>query len=55
MDFKEVNKKSLMWIKYKYEHCNGECDRCPCCDCGYYCSTIYDEAIKELNRREKGA
>ena len=55
IDFEAVNKKSLMWIKYKYEHCNGECDRCPVCVCGYDCSTIYDETIKELDEREKRA
>lgn len=50
-----TNDKQLHYMKYRYEHCNGDCESCPCKVEGYRCRYIYDEAIKELNKREKEA
>lgn len=42
---------SLKYADYKYEHCDGNCEKCPCSNVCYDCSYIHDEIVKELQRR----
>lgn len=43
--------KELLYANYRYEHCDGNCDSCPCYNEDYRCSYIHDEIRKELNSR----
>lgn len=51
--YKELDTETLNWMDYKYEHCDGACEKCPCSDVSYHCSYIHDEVRKELNQRGK--
>ena len=43
----------ILYMKYRYEHCNGDCESCPCKVEGYYCRYVYEEITKELDERDK--
>lgn len=49
--YKDLDTETLNWMNYRYEHCDGACEKCPCHDVSYYCSYIHDQVRKELNRR----
>ena len=49
------NTKQLIYMVHRYEHCDGDCESCPCKVEGYRCRYIYDEAKKELEEREERA
>lgn len=51
--YKELDTETLNWMDYKYEHCNGRCEECPCKDIQYGCGYIHDQIIKELNLRKE--
>jgi len=51
--YKELDTETLKWMDYKYEHCNNDCEKCPCNDISYRCSFIHELAKKEIERREK--
>lgn len=47
----EVSTKRLLYAKYRYEHCDGDCSSCPCYT-DYCCYDSYEAIIAELERRE---
>jgi hypothetical protein len=47
----EVSTKRLLYAKYRYEHCDGDCSSCPC-HTDYRCYDSYEAIIAELERRE---
>lgn len=51
--YKDLDTETLIWMDYKYKHCDGQCDKCPNNDISYYCSYIHELEKKELERREK--
>lgn len=50
MKLETVNVKALLYAKYRYNHCDGDCESCPCHSIEYHCSTVYDEIRKELEK-----
>lgn len=53
-----MDTNTLLYGNYRYKHCDGDCDSCPCHYEGYRCSYINKEIEKELDKRElkqKGA
>lgn len=51
MKLEEVRTETLLYAKYRYEHCDGDCESCPCSSIEYRCRTMYDEIKKELEKR----
>lgn len=51
-NFQNIDTKELLYKKYRYEHCDGDCESCPCKVEGYQCRYVYDETKKELEKRE---
>lgn len=49
--FKDLDTKTLKWMDYRWEHCNGRCEECACGDVSYHCGYIHDQVKKELQRR----
>lgn len=49
--YKILDTETLNWADYKYNHCDGNCEKCPCKDVQYSCSYIHDQIRKELNLR----
>lgn len=43
----------LIYMKYRYEHCDKDCESCPCKVEGYHCRYVYEETTKEIDKREK--
>ena len=41
----------LLYAEYRYKHCNGDCDGCPCYNEDVDCSEIYKEIAAELDGR----
>lgn len=53
MTLEYASTEALLYAKYRYEHCDGDCESCPCKDVQYRCSYIYEETKKELNLRDE--
>lgn len=53
MKLETASTKDLLYADYRYKHCDGDCESCPCQNEDYDCSYIHDEIIKELNLREE--
>lgn len=53
MNIERASVKDLMYASYRYKHCSGACDRCPCYNEDYDCSEVYAEIESELDRRGK--
>lgn len=52
MDIRNIETKELLYMDYRFNHCDGDCESCPCKTEGYRCSYIHDEVRKELNNRD---
>ena len=48
-----MDTSTLLYGNYRYKHCDGDCDSCPCHYEGFRCSYINKEIEKELDKREK--
>lgn len=53
MTLEYASTKDLLYANYRYEHCDGDCESCPCHNEDYDCSETHDEIRKELNLREE--
>lgn len=51
MTLEYASTKDLLYADYRYKHCDGDCDSCPCYNEDYECSETHDEIRKELNQR----
>ena len=52
---KDLRTEDLRRIVYKYEHCTGYCEKCPCKTSVGNCIDKYEEAVKDLEKREERA
>ncbi len=52
MKLEGIDTKQLLYAKYRYENCDGDCESCPCEKLNYFCNVTYEEIEKELERRE---
>nr|DAG34023.1 MAG TPA: protein of unknown function (DUF5417) [Caudoviricetes sp.] len=43
--------KDLLYADYRYKHCDGDCNSCPCYNEDYSCSEMYKEIRAELDIR----
>ena len=53
MNIETASVKDLLYASYRYKHCDGDCDSCPCHNEDYDCSDIYARITSELDRRWK--
>lgn len=53
MNIEIASVKDLLYASYRYKHCDGDCDSCPCSNEDYDCSEVFDKIESELNRRWK--
>ena len=51
MTLETASTKELLFANYRYETCDGNCEKCPCYNEDYPCYKIHDEIRKELNLR----
>lgn len=52
MNLETMTTKELLYADYRYKHCDGDCNSCPCYNDDYSCYEIHDEIRAELNERE---
>jgi hypothetical protein len=53
MTLETASTKDLLYADYRYEHCDGDCESCPCHNEDYACNETHDEIRKELNLRRE--
>lgn len=52
MKLETMDTKQLLYAEYRYNHCDGKCESCPChSEEGFFCYKIHEEIRKELNKR----
>lgn len=51
MKLETMNTKDLLFVDYRYEHCDGDCSSCPLYNEDFCCYEIHDEIRAELNKR----
>lgn len=53
MNLETASVKELLYASYRYKHCDGDCDSCPCFNEDYDCSEVFTKIEAELDRRWK--
>lgn len=51
MTLEYASTKELQYADYRYEHCDGNCENCPCHNEDRACYETHDEIRRELNLR----
>ncbi len=52
MELETMGTKQLLYAKYRYNHCDGDCESCPChSEEGFYCRVVYKKVMEELDKR----
>lgn len=41
MNLETASVKELLYASYRYKHCDGDCDSCPCFNEDYDCSEVF--------------
>lgn len=51
MNSETMTIKELLYASYRYKHCDGDCNSCPCFNEDLDCSEVNKEIEAELDER----